>query len=358
MNSNKLTAYGLTADMTTTNALGLTIGRVVAQSRNLYGVQTAAVRVQAQVSGRMQNIAFGPEDFPTVGDWVLLRMPASLQDAGIIERLVPRQSVFTRKAAGTTSNLQVVAANVDTLFLCMALDGNFNLRRLERYLAVARDSGATPVVVLTKADLATDFANQLTAVTATAGDAQVLVCDATKVDGWQELQACIHPGRTYAFLGSSGVGKSTLINRLLGRDELATGGIRLADAHGRHTTTSRQLIVLPSGGIVIDTPGMRELAIVAADLDSTFSDITDLARGCKFNDCTHTREPGCAVQAAIAAGELDPKRLRSFHQLQAEQKENKELRGRAREHAKIEKMFGSKKSMKAAMRTAKNKRRR
>lgn len=292
--------------MTTTNAPGLTIGRVVAQSRNLYGVQTAAVRVQAQVSGRMQNIAFGPEDFPTVGDWVLLRMPASLQDAGIIERLVPRQSVFTRKAAGTTSNLQVVAANVDTLFLCMALDGNFNLRRLERYLAVARDSGATPVVVLTKADLATDFANQLTAVTATAGDAQVLVCDATKVDGWQELQACIHPGRTYAFLGSSGVGKSTLINRLLGSDELATGGIRLADAHGRHTTTSRQLIVLPSGGIVIDTPGMRELAIVAADLDSTFSDITDLARGCKFNDCSTRGNQDVRCRRRLRPASLTP----------------------------------------------------
>lgn len=359
MNSNKLDAYGLTDELATAaQGTGLTLGRVIGQSRNQYAVETAQGLIKAQVSGRMMNFAFGPEDYPAEGDWVLLQQPANTDDPGIIERLLPRTTVFTRKAAGTTSNLQVVAANVDVLFLCMAMDGNFNLRRMERYLAVARDSGATPCVVLTKADLATDFAAQITAVTAIAGDARVIVCDATSADGWQELTALIQAGQTYAFLGSSGVGKSTLINRLLGQDLLATGGIRTADAHGRHTTTSRELLLLPSGGIVIDTPGMRELAIAFADVDAAFTDITELAQSCKFRDCTHTQEPGCAVQQAIADGTLDAARFKSYVQLQQEQHANVELRGKAREHAKIEKMFGSKKNLKAAMRTAKNKRRR
>ncbi|WP_127849114.1 ribosome small subunit-dependent GTPase A [Lacticaseibacillus hulanensis] len=355
MNSNTLMQYGLPADIAAMNSTGLTLGRVAQQGRNLYSVQTEDVRVQAQVSGRYRNIAFGPKDYPAVGDWVQVRMPDNPGDNGIIERLLPRSSQFTRKAAGTTSNLQVVAANVDALFLCMAMDGNFNLRRLERYMAVAKDSGTTPVVVLTKADLATDFAQQVEDVAAIAGDATVLICDATRADGWQELQSAIEPGKTYAFLGSSGVGKSTLINRLLGSDELATGGIREDDAHGRHTTTSRQLLLVPGGGIVIDTPGMRELAIAQADVDGAFADILALAANCRFNDCSHTVEPGCAVQAAIADGTLAPARFSSYQQLQAEGAANTQLRGRAREHAKIEKMFGSKKNMVTIMRADKSK---
>ncbi|WP_164511971.1 ribosome small subunit-dependent GTPase A [Lacticaseibacillus daqingensis] len=293
-----------------------------------------------------------------MGDWVQLRLPPNPSDVGVIERLIPRTTVFTRKAAGMTSHLQVVAANIDVLFLCMAMDGNFNVRRLERYLAVARTSGAQPVVVLTKADLAQHFADQMAQVTATSGDAQVLVCDATRATGWQALAEVVHPGKTYAFLGSSGVGKTTLINRLRGNDDLATGAVRHADAHGRHTTTGRQLLLLPNGAIVIDTPGMRELALVEADVAGTFADIIELAQRCKFNDCTHTHEPGCAVQAAIAAGQLHQKRFNSYQQLQAEQSENVALRGKARENAKIAKMFGTKKNLKATMRTAKNKRRR
>lgn len=358
MYSNNLTAYGLTESIASAQTAGLVLARVVSQSRNLYTVQTDSGQLQAQVAGRFVNAAVGPEDYPAVGDWVQLREQGNAADTGIVERLMPRTSVFMRKAAGKTSQLQVVAANVDVLFLCMALDGNFNLRRLERYLAVARDSGANACVVLTKADLARDFVQQLTDVTAIAGESPVIVCDATRADGWTELAAQITPTRTYAFLGSSGVGKTTLINRLRGTDELATGGIREADAHGRHTTTSRQLLLIPGGGVVLDTPGMRELAIMDADVDGAFTDITALAQGCKFSDCTHSHEPGCAVQAAIADGALDAARLTSYTRLQAEQDANQELRGRAREMAKINRMFGSKKNLKAAMRTAKNKRKR
>ncbi len=185
--------YGWTADQRTDLNDALTLGRVIAQSRNLYTVQTAETQVQAQVTGRFMNRAVVPTDYPAVGDWVQLQLRDPAATSGMIEVLLPRTSVFTRKAAGTSSLRQVVAANVDTVCICMALDGNFNVRRLERYMAVARDSSAQPCVVLTKADLAQNLAQQLTDVALVAGDAQVLVCDATRADGWQELTAILQP---------------------------------------------------------------------------------------------------------------------------------------------------------------------
>lgn len=239
----------------------------------------------------------------------------------------------------------------------MALDANFNLRRLERYLAVAAASGAQAAIVLTKADQASDLAAQQAAIATISGTTPVLVCDATKAAGLASLAAFMQPRLTYAFLGSSGVGKSTLINGLLGQPTLATQAVRTNDAHGRHTTTTRQLLRLPNGSLVIDTPGMRELGLLAADVDATFADIQALAANCRFKDCTHQQEPGCAVQAALLAGTLTAERLHSYQTLKNEQAQNTELRGKTRENAKINRMFGSKKQMKAMMKAVRNKRR-
>ena len=349
-----LTEYGATAQPVVT---GLALARVVATSHDHYLIMTETGQLAATLSGRLMNLATTATDWPTVGDWVQVRLPANPADGAVIERLTARQTVFTRKVAGRRSSEQLVAANIDTLLLCMALDANFNLRRLERYLAVAAASGANAVIVLTKADQTTTLPEQLTAVATVAGTTPVVVCDATQPGGLSELTALMQPRLTYAFLGSSGVGKSTLINRLAGSDALATQAVRAADAHGRHTTTARQLLRLPNGSLVIDTPGMRELGVIDADVDASFADIQALAQGCKFRDCTHHTEPGCAVQAAVASGELTAARLASYQSLKAEQAVNLALRGKARENAKIARMFGSKKQMKTMMQAARHRRR-
>lgn len=347
-----LSEYGATIEQ---QVAGLTLARVIALSHQQYTVVTESGMMTAQVAGRLANLALAPEDFPTVGDWVQVRV-TDQADLAIIERLNARQSVFTRKVAGRRSSSQLVAANVDYLLLCMALDANFNLHRLERYLAVAQASGAQAAVVLTKADQAAALAQQIAQVQTITANAPVLVCDATKADGLAALEAFMQPRLTYAFLGSSGVGKTTLINHLLGQAELATQAVRVSDSHGRHTTTARQLLKLPNGSLVIDTPGMRELGLIDADVDATFADIAELAAHCRFSDCTHQHEPGCAVQAAIAAGPLAADRLSSFLQLKAEQAHNADLRGKARENAKITRMFGSKQQMKALRQAVKHKR--
>lgn len=337
-------------------ATGLSLGRVVALSHQILTVVTQAGRFQAQLAGRLVNFARDPEDFPTVGDWVQLRLPQNREDVAYIERLNPRASVFLRKAAGRQNAAQLIAANVDWVLLCMALDHNFNLRRLERYLAVAAASGAKPAVVLTKADQTHALEAQLAQVAALVSTpTPLIVCDATKPDGLAALADFMQPSQTYALLGSSGVGKTTLINQLSGKVVGATQAVRVSDAHGRHTTTSRQLLVLPNGSIVIDTPGMRELGLLDADVNATFNDILALAAQCRFKDCTHQHEPGCAVLAAIASGALRQARLDSFLQLQQEAATNTQLRGKAREQAKIKRMFGSQKQMQA-MRKASRKR--
>jgi len=213
----------------------------------------------------------------------------------------------------------VVAANVDTLFLCMALNNDFNLRRLERYLTIGWDSGAIPVVVLTKSDLCTDLESKISEVESVAFGVDVLVTSSMDVDGEMQIRPYIAEGKTVAFLGSSGVGKSTLINRLLGEDRLETQALR-NDDKGRHTTTHRELILLPSGGMVIDTPGMRELGMwdSAEGVETTFADIEELANRCRFSDCTHTSEPGCAVLSALEDGSLDPSRWNSYLKIKTE----------------------------------------
>ena len=294
-----------------------TVGRVTLQEKGMYRIRTAMGEQNALVSGKFQYDAQSASDYPAVGDYVTAGCAGG--DTAIIHQVLPRKSLFVRKAAGTSKAEQVVAANIDTVFLCMSLNNDFNLRRLERYLAVTWESGAEPVVVLTKADLCGDLRHKQAEVEAIAAGVDILTTSALELDGYRQILPYITRGRTVAFVGSSGVGKSTLINRLLGEDCLATDGLR-NDDKGHHTTTHRELLVLPNGAMVIDTPGMRELGMwdTASGVEQTFGDIEALTAGCRFRNCSHSGEPGCAVRAAIRSGDLDESRWRSYQKLKNE----------------------------------------
>ena len=296
---------------------GLTVGRITLQEKGMYRVRTAAGQQNGLVSGRFQFDVQSASDYPAVGDYVMA--DCADPDTAIIHRVLPRRSLFVRKAAGTSKTEQVVAANIDTVFLCMSLNNDFNLRRLERYLAAAWESGADPVVVLTKADLCGDVSRKQSAVEAIAMGVTILTVSAMEADGYRQIMPYITEGRTVAFVGSSGVGKSTLINRLLGEERLATGGLR-NDDKGHHTTTHREMLFLPNGAMVIDTPGMRELGMwdAASGVEQTFADIEELAARCRFRNCSHTSEPGCAVRDAIRCGRLDSSRWQSWQKLKNE----------------------------------------
>jgi ribosome biogenesis GTPase len=294
-------------------------GRVIRQSRDLSTVVTAAGEVTAQVSGRFRHRALGPSDFPAVGDWAAVQ--AVERGPALIEAVLPRRSAFTRKAAGDAVEAQVVAANVDTVFLVSGLDGDFNVRRIERYLTTAWSSGARPVIALNKSDLRTDLTGVEAAAAAVAPGVPIVAASALAEGGLEGLRPFLPPGKTIAFLGSSGVGKSTMINRLLGEERFRTAPVSDAEeGRGRHTTTSRELVRLPGGALLIDTPGMRELGLWADDegLDRTFDEIDRLAAGCRFPDCRHEQEPGCAVRAAVEAGTIDARRRESYLKLRRE----------------------------------------
>lgn len=296
---------------------GLTLGRIILQEKGLYHVITASGGEQpAEVSGKFRFEASGPSDFPAVGDYVMV--DTNNGDTAIIHRILHRRSLFLRRAAGTSNTEQAVAANIDTVFICMALNNDFNLRRLERYLAAAWESGSIPVVLLTKADLCEDIDSRLIQVQGSAIGVDILTTSAIK-DELDTLLSYVSPGKTLAFVGSSGAGKSTLINHLLGEERLKTGGLR-NDDRGRHTTTHRELIILPGVAMVIDTPGMRELGMWDASegIDTAFADIEALADECRFSDCTHSGEPGCAVYKAIEEGRLSQSRWQSYLKLTAE----------------------------------------
>ncbi len=320
MDAASMKRYGLTGLVSQAaeevNALP---GRVVSQEKGMYRVLWEGGELLAGVSGKFRFEASTALDYPATGDFVLLE-PQSLDSGrGVIRGVLPRKSAFIRKAAGTAREEQVIAANVDTVFVCMSLNQDFNLRRLERYLAAAWESGAVPVVVLTKSDLCDDIGEKRAAVGSVALGAEVLVTSAMQEDGIRKILPYLKDGETAAFIGSSGVGKSTFINRLLKEDRLEVSGLR-NDDKGRHTTTRRELLPLPTGGLVMDTPGMREVGMWDTDggLDLAFSDVEALAEGCRFKDCRHGGEPGCAVRAAIARGELPEERFLSYQRLSAE----------------------------------------
>lgn len=335
---------------------GLLVGRVISQNKDLYNVICENSVLIAEVSGKFRFDVKTLSGFPAVGDFVMLDRDNNRNGNAIIHKVLTRKSAFIRKAAGTTNHEQIVAANIDTVFICMSLNNDFNLRRLERYLSIAWDSKAIPVIVLTKADLCKDLAQKLLDVNSVAIGVEILVTTSMREDGYQQVLEYIKEKQTVAFIGSSGVGKSTLINRLYGEDFIETREIR-NDDKGKHTTTRRDLFILPMGGMVIDTPGMREIGLESADIDKAFSDIDELSEMCKFNDCTHTSEPNCAVLQAVYDGVLSSERLESYRKLKKETK-YEGLNAKQIETAKINQMFGGIGGMKNARRFIKEKNKR
>ena len=300
-------------------AEGRAPARVTLQLKGFYEVTGEAGAQLAECAGRFVNGAKSPADYPAIGDWVAVTPLPGEATRAHIHAVLPRRTKFSRQAAGEEeATEQVIAANVDTVFLVSGLDENFNLRRIERYLAATWASGAQPVVLLNKADLCPEADGRRQAVAAIAPAVPVRVVSAATRRGLKLLAPWLRPGETVAFLGSSGVGKSTLINRLVGGQEQLTQEVRAADGKGRHTTTSRELIVAPGGFIVIDTPGMRALQPweAGAGVAAAFEDVAAISAQCKFRDCSHSVEPGCAVQAALAAGSLELARWQSYLRLQ------------------------------------------
>jgi len=295
--------------------------RVISESKGSYQVYSQYGELTAKISGKMRYQAGAENQYPAVGDWVIVK-PLVDEQKGTIHAVLPRKSKFSRKVAGERTEEQVVSANVDTVFIVSGLDGgrNFNHRRIERYLTLAWSSGATPVIVLNKVDLCPDVDVCIRNIEAIATGISIHPVSAKERIGLDALRNYLPKGNTVAFLGSSGVGKSALINALLGVEKQDTGEVREDDRMGRHTTTKRELILLPGGGIVIDTPGMREIQMWGGedDLQGAFCDIEMLAKRCRFNDCSHNVESGCAVRAAIDHGDLDPARLESYRKLQNE----------------------------------------
>jgi ribosome biogenesis GTPase / thiamine phosphate phosphatase len=292
---------------------GFAPARVAVEHRSEYVVYAEAGELRAELAGRLRFDG----DHPGVGDWVAI---ASRADEGraTIQAVLPRRTAFVRKTAWAETKAQTVAANVDVVFIVCGLDLNFNLRRVERYLTLAWESGAQPVALLTKADLCEDVPARVLEVETIAIGVPVHAVSVPTGEGIDEVRGHLGTGRTGALLGSSGVGKSTLVNALVGEELLATREVRATDGRGRHTTSHRQLVLLPDGGLVLDTPGMRELQLWNADLEQTFGDVEEVARRCRFSDCAHDQEPGCAIRDALADGSLPRERWESYAKLQRE----------------------------------------
>jgi ribosome biogenesis GTPase / thiamine phosphate phosphatase len=293
--------------------------RVVAEHRGRYLLAGAAGDVAAVLTGRLRHEANARAELPAVGDWVAASRTGNVADVASIHAVLPRRGAFMRKVAGDETAAQVVAANVDVAFVVTALPADVNPRRLERYLALAWESGALPVIVLTKTDLSDDVGAQIASARELAPGVDVVALSSMTGAGIDALERLLQPGRTAVLLGPSGAGKSTLVNRLLGAERLRTAEVR-EDGKGRHTTTHRELFRLPGGALLIDTPGMRELQLWDADtgLGAAFADIYALSEECRFRDCRHETEPGCAVRAAVEEGRLPADRLEHWRQLERE----------------------------------------
>lgn len=343
-----LKKYGVTERFVNEAAMyeNLALARVIAQHRDFYRVVTSEGEFLAKISGRLRHETDELAKFPAVGDCVMVSGDA------VIQHILTRKTVLLRTAVGVSGQAQVIAANVDILFVCMSLNNNYNLNRLERYLSVAWDSGASPVVVLTKSDLCRDLRAVTDEIRRVAAFADVITTSAFEDDVETKLNKYIKEGVTGAFIGSSGVGKSTLINKLLGENRLDTKETGKTDK-GRHTTTGREMFPCPSGGTIIDTPGMRELGAEGADLSKTFADIDSFSANCKFRDCTHTNEPGCALRAAADEGAVDERRLENYLKLKREAGYDG-LNSKEIETKKFERMFKEVGGMKNARKILKD----
>lgn len=308
---------------------GYIAGRVVAAYMHIYKASTEYGVLTVEVSGKLRFAASASQDYPAIGDWVVIS-PRIDEMAGTIHGILPRRSKFSRTASDGTGGEQIIAANIDTVFIVNSLNSNFNLRRIERYLTLAWESGANPVIVLSKADLCSDVEEKYNQVKEIAFGVPIHVVSSVSKEGLEELDKYLIEGKTVVLLGSSGVGKSTLVNELMGEQVQKVQDISRIEDKGRHTTTSRELITLKSGAMLIDTPGMRELQLWEGEngIGEVFNDIERIAEGCRFKDCTHEDEPDCAVKQAINDGLLDSARLVNYNRMQLEVKrfENKQAR--------------------------------
>ncbi len=293
--------------------------RIAREEKELYLVYCEQGELSAEVTGKFRHEAKFRSDYPAVGDWVAVQ-PLPNEERAMIHALLPRRTKFSRKAASVKTEEQVVAANVDIVFLMSGLDRDYNLRRIERYLVLAWESGAQPVILLNKADLCPEVDERVAEVGGIAFDVPVHPISAMANQGLEALRPYLEPGKTISLLGSSGVGKSTLINTLLGEERQDVGAVRESDGRGRHITSRRELIPLPSGALLIDNPGMREIQMWGDEegLSGAFEDVEALARACRFRDCRHEKEVGCAVREALETGVLDPGRFKSYQKLQRE----------------------------------------
>lgn len=313
--------------------------RVTAEHRGAYEVWSTTGPGRAQLAGRL-HLELEEAGPPAVGDWVVVNHTPDADRTTIIERVLRRRTAFTRGAAGREARAQVVAANVDLVFAVCGLDADFNVRRIERYLARIWASGAQPTVILNKADVCADPWTRVAEVERHAGGVPVHAISALRAQGIEEVRDSIRAGMTVALVGSSGAGKSTLVNALLGEDRMRTGEVRTSDGRGCHVTTHRQLVLLPGGGLLLDTPGMRELQLLDEEgIDTVFGDIAALAGHCRFRDCSHDSEPGCAVKAAVESGELVADRVEHYRKLEREAQAN-ELRRDEHRRRQAERVWG------------------
>jgi ribosome biogenesis GTPase / thiamine phosphate phosphatase len=301
------------------NLDGFEIARVTAEFRGAYRVKNEKGEYLGKVTGKQIFSASGREDFPAVGDWVAISVPDS--EHAVIHAIFPRKTIIKRKQAGKNET-QIIAANIDVAFIVQAVDNDYSLNRFERYFAIVKDGGVKPAIILNKSDLASkeELESKRTEIKERFSDVDFILASTVTNDGLEKLESYIQAGKTYCFLGSSGVGKSSLINKLIGQEVLKTKEISIGTDRGKHATTRREMFFLENGGIVVDNPGMREVGMAdnQAGIDSSFDEIRNLAKGCKYPDCTHTQEPGCKVLKALNSGGLDKAKYANYINLKKE----------------------------------------